>query len=270
MDRVKDDTSLMPSVSAGPGDLLAGPSGERDGPRSGVGPAGSPPPIPLDRRSAILGQARALFLARGYAAISMQQIADSTGINKATLYHHFRDKDDLFLAVLARELDEVNGRIAGAIAAGGGLRAILARVALVSLEMTQADFRSLFASLKHEVDPDRRAVFFLDREYPWLQLRPVFAEAMAAGAIAPGDPEICIELFLSMTHSQAPNAIRRRPAPDPAAVAPYLAALFIDGMAGSGPMPNGLTMGCAVERLDAWTAPAHPPDQGRTGDAHGK
>ena len=55
-------------------------------------------------RMRVLREARALFTAEGFAAVSMQQIADAATINKATLYHHFRDKEALFLSVIASEI----------------------------------------------------------------------------------------------------------------------------------------------------------------------
>lgn len=70
----------------------------------------------------ILREAPALFTAHGYASVSMQQIADAAGVNKATLYHHFRDKEDLFVAVIAAEFERERAGIAGALAAEGDLR----------------------------------------------------------------------------------------------------------------------------------------------------
>jgi AcrR family transcriptional regulator len=50
----------------------------------------------------ILENARALFESQGFSATSMRQIAEQTGIGKATIYHHFTDKQSLFLALLER------------------------------------------------------------------------------------------------------------------------------------------------------------------------
>lgn len=191
---------------------------------------------PVDRRAMILNEARVLFLERGYAAISMQQIADATGINKATLYHHFRDKDDLFLAVLGREMADMRHQIGAAVAAGGSLREVLGRVAATTLDPARCDIRSLFASLKTEVAPERRAAFFSQHEFPWYQLRPVFAQAMASGEIQPGDPDLSVELFFALIASQTPSGTRIRPALEPRVIAPYLIGLFIDGAARQ-PMP---------------------------------
>ncbi len=45
-----------------------------------------------DQRINILAQAARLFARQGYAATSMNQVADACGLSKAALYHYFRDK----------------------------------------------------------------------------------------------------------------------------------------------------------------------------------
>ncbi|MCE8007519.1 TetR/AcrR family transcriptional regulator [Aestuariivita sp.] len=51
-----------------------------------------------DRRSRIIETAMQLFLEKGFSGTSMSAIAKACGITKATLYHHFTGKDDLFIA----------------------------------------------------------------------------------------------------------------------------------------------------------------------------
>ena len=53
-------------------------------------------------RDRILDEARDRFLAKGFSATSMQEIADAVGMTKPALYYHFRDKNELFLSVIAR------------------------------------------------------------------------------------------------------------------------------------------------------------------------
>ena len=52
------------------------------------------------KRAAILTAARGVFLQDGYAAASMNAIADAARVSKATLYSHFKDKETLFAAVV--------------------------------------------------------------------------------------------------------------------------------------------------------------------------
>ncbi|MBB3036742.1 TetR/AcrR family transcriptional regulator [Hoyosella altamirensis] len=49
---------------------------------------------------ALLGHARRLFAERGYAHVSLNEIATAAGVTKGGLYHHFSGKDALFEAVM--------------------------------------------------------------------------------------------------------------------------------------------------------------------------
>ncbi|MEV6715297.1 TetR family transcriptional regulator [Lentzea sp. NPDC051208] len=62
--------------------------------------------------------ARALFAERGYRATSMQAIADQVGITKAALYYHFASKDELLRHLTLPLLDELEGALGDAEAAG--------------------------------------------------------------------------------------------------------------------------------------------------------
>ena len=77
------------------------------------------PAADVSGRGRILREARLLFTAQGYAAVSMQQIADAAAVNKATLYHHFRDKEDLFLSVMVEEFGRLATSVGAVIAEGG-------------------------------------------------------------------------------------------------------------------------------------------------------
>ena len=50
----------------------------------------------------ILQTARRLFVQQGYTATSMRQVAETAGIGKATIYHHFPDKQAIVLALLKK------------------------------------------------------------------------------------------------------------------------------------------------------------------------
>src|SRR5438034_2844984 len=52
-----------------------------------------------DTRTALLKAARRLFGQRGYAAVSLDEVCGRARVTKGALYHHFQNKQDLFLAV---------------------------------------------------------------------------------------------------------------------------------------------------------------------------
>ncbi len=66
-----------------------------------------PPPTPQspDSVSRILAAARELFSERGFDAVSMNAVAAAAGVSKANIFHHFRSKDALYLAVVKAACD---------------------------------------------------------------------------------------------------------------------------------------------------------------------
>src|ERR1700733_11334533 len=49
-------------------------------------------------RERLLGEARRLFRERGYAATSLEQIAEAAGVTKGAIYGHFPSKEDLLIS----------------------------------------------------------------------------------------------------------------------------------------------------------------------------
>lgn len=58
-------------------------------------------------RAALLRAGRDLFVRNGYAATGTPDIALAAGVTRGALYHHFRDKADLFAAVVRAEASTI-------------------------------------------------------------------------------------------------------------------------------------------------------------------
>lgn len=67
-----------------------------------------------ETRSALVGAARRLFTERGYAATSTEEVIRGAGVSRGALYHHFRDKEELFRAVYEEVDREVVRKILAA------------------------------------------------------------------------------------------------------------------------------------------------------------
>jgi AcrR family transcriptional regulator len=63
-------------------------------------------------RRALLDAGADEFARHGFAGARVSSIARAAGVANATFYVHFRDRADLFDALLTRALDEVSGRLA--------------------------------------------------------------------------------------------------------------------------------------------------------------
>jgi len=68
--------------------------------RSGSGESRAP-----DSRDQILRAATDLFATRGFHETSMAEVARTAGVSKALIFWHFKNKDELFVAVLGKLLE---------------------------------------------------------------------------------------------------------------------------------------------------------------------
>ncbi|HSM41076.1 MAG TPA: TetR/AcrR family transcriptional regulator [Afifellaceae bacterium] len=64
-----------------------------------------------DTKTRILNSAYRLFYEGGFARVSMDAIADTTGVTKKTLYYHFPSKDALAASVLEHQNNLALGQI---------------------------------------------------------------------------------------------------------------------------------------------------------------
>ncbi len=68
-----------------------------------------------DTREAILKTAEEMFAAHGYHGTSLQKLAAKVGIRKASLFHHFKNKQSIYEEVTDRATRELEDKIRGAI-----------------------------------------------------------------------------------------------------------------------------------------------------------
>ena len=70
-------------------------------------------------RGAVLAAAEALFAERGFAAARLEDVALQVGVRRASLLYYFRDKEELYDAVLTGLARGLYERVAEALHAGG-------------------------------------------------------------------------------------------------------------------------------------------------------
>jgi AcrR family transcriptional regulator len=65
-----------------------------------------------DQRRMILTQAAHLFARHGYAATSMNEVADACGLAKASLYYYYRDKYSLLISIADTHVSRLRAVVA--------------------------------------------------------------------------------------------------------------------------------------------------------------
>ncbi|MEV4132542.1 TetR/AcrR family transcriptional regulator [Dactylosporangium sp. NPDC049742] len=85
---------------------------------SGTQAAGRPMRLPRSaRRKQLLAAAQQVFVAQGYHAAAMDDIAERAGVSKPVLYQHFPGKLELYLALLDTHCDAMVSRMRAAMEA---------------------------------------------------------------------------------------------------------------------------------------------------------
>jgi AcrR family transcriptional regulator len=85
-------------------------------PATGTHAAGRPTRLPRSaRRKQLLEAAQEVFVAQGYHAAAMDDIAERAGVSKPVLYQHFPGKLELYLALLDMHCDAMIERMRSAM-----------------------------------------------------------------------------------------------------------------------------------------------------------
>ncbi len=160
------------------------------------------------KRRAILEVAREMFLAQGYAATSMSEIAARVGGSKATLYNYYRSKEELFEAFMADTCQSLAAAIFDRIAPIGDGRSV--RDSLIELGMALLDFLLLdrIVTLHRLVVAEAGRFPELGRVYYEVGPRKgearftqIIERAMAAGRLPPDDPHMVGQRFKDLVMS---------------------------------------------------------------------
>src|SRR5919205_275263 len=87
------------------------------------------------RRLQLLQAAQDVFVAQGFHAAAMDDIADRAGVSKPVLYQHFPGKRELYLALLEQHVDELADRVGQAMVRNDDeVRAVVDRGTRVCVE----------------------------------------------------------------------------------------------------------------------------------------
>jgi AcrR family transcriptional regulator len=152
------------------------------------------------KRRQIIEGARQVFMAQGFDAASMNEVARVAGVSKGTLYVYFQNKEELFEAIVGHECREQGERIFTLDADDHDVEGVLTRLGLALVEFLCRPDRA----------PKLRAVIAISERMPELgrefyETGPAFGLAqltnylkaqVAAGVLVIDDCEIAAAQFI--------------------------------------------------------------------------
>jgi AcrR family transcriptional regulator len=146
------------------------------------------------RSSEIVMAARKVFAKKGYRDTTVDEIADTAGLAKGTVYQYFESKEEIFLAALRWGANEMTERTRTRVEEAQGIRAKVAALVRTRLEFLEehrdffAVYHSCFGNITHpaSINAEFRSLYKRHVEF----LEDVLRKAVAAGEI----PELGIEV----------------------------------------------------------------------------
>src|SRR5215469_7588290 len=172
-------------------------------------------PLVLDRRAEetedsakrrqIVEGARTVFRVLGYDAASMGEIAKAAGVSKGTLYVYFKDKDELFQAIVEKEcgfqaegvfdLDASDPDVAGTLTRMG-----IAFVKVLCVPERLHTFRTVFAIAERKPNAGR-TFYETGPAMGNAKVRAYFEAQVTAGRLAIADCEVAAAQFIESCHA---------------------------------------------------------------------
>ncbi len=160
-----------------------------------------------DMRSVIIETAADAFAADGYAATTIDDLADRVGATKGLVYYHFRSKFDIYLAIFEQGMNRLRAEVDGEVAAGGtGLvkLAAMSRAHLMNLMTHLGHHHAIHQGVRGQMSSalkprQQQALVELNAlrlDYEKL-FEQVMIEGVADGSIRASSPRMAAKVLLS-------------------------------------------------------------------------
>jgi AcrR family transcriptional regulator len=177
------------------------------------------------KRRQIIEGARPVFLAKGFDAASMMDIAKAAGVSKGTLYVYFKDKDELFSAIVHGECAMQAEGVFDFDHADHDVEAVLLRhgiafVRNIGTPGRMSSFRTVIAVAERMPDLGRK-VYEAGPAVGIANLTAYLQAQTDAGVLAIDDCEVAAAQFIETCHATMfkPMLFNFAPPPTPERIA---------------------------------------------------
>jgi len=102
----------------------------------------------------IVQTAQRLFMELGYRAVSTRQIADLCGITQPALYHHFKNKQTLYVEVIQHTLHQTEMDLNAILSQYHPFQERLYQIAIYMMVQFDVDMPQMFHDIFHELGND--------------------------------------------------------------------------------------------------------------------
>ncbi|QHW30723.1 TetR/AcrR family transcriptional regulator [Paenibacillus rhizovicinus] len=113
-----------------------------------------------DTRTTIVKTAKELFMELGYRAVSTRQIAAVCGITQPALYHHFSDKQSIYVEVMRYVCEGTRQALESIIGRETTAHERLFHATAYMIANHPEDLSRMFHDIRHELTPESQAAVY--------------------------------------------------------------------------------------------------------------
>lgn len=184
------------------------------------------------QKAELINAAHQLIAEFGYDGFSIRDLASRSGLATATIYHHFRDKEDIFLHVLEADAIAVNSRAMAIVNGEGAPLAKLQRLIQSHSRMLYEDRLVAMSTMRRIKSMEDRLDWFLQRILPRLSepIERVLAQGVAQGVFRPVDTQLAALSLLGLLHQHCLFALVLDTQNHAEVVVEHVSKLFLHGI----------------------------------------
>ncbi|MBS4196783.1 TetR/AcrR family transcriptional regulator [Lederbergia citri] len=147
----------------------------------------------------ILDVATRLFLEHGYKIVSMDDVAQTCGVTKATIYYHYSTKAELFTDAMVKMMVRIRKEMNQLLSGNRPLKERLHTFSKTFLRATiDIDLTSFFKEANASLSTEQIQEIKEAEEQMYKVLEEAFNEAILKGEISKVDPKFAAHAFVSL------------------------------------------------------------------------
>jgi AcrR family transcriptional regulator len=182
-------------------------------------------------RMAIVQCAAEIFSQRAFHEVLTDDIAQSLGIGKGTIYRYFKSKEQLYLAAIAEGLNGLHAAVTAVLQKEAPLEITIEAVVrtVISYFWRQREFFVLVHRIEPKLKAQERADWQNRRSEVVSMVSRVLERALARGEIGPVDTHLAVEVLFGMIRAAC---LYRSESDQPEELTCQVTSIFLRGLIG--------------------------------------
>lgn len=153
----------------------------------------------IEGRERLMQAAFELFSERGYTEVPIHEIAEAAGMTRSAPYYHFRNKEELYVEVIRREIGRSVDRMLARLEHAETFRDKLIGIVTTFIETTTSQFGRFMSDFRRHMSAESQQAIMKEGPIPTDLFGPIFASAYASGDFSRVTPEIAMNVFFMMS-----------------------------------------------------------------------